>query len=149
MVPPAREQVPLLCQPPPQMLPTQPPPPPGPPPPPPTPGMLPLPPPGPPRPVGPPGAPPPPPPGTVDGAGARLEEGVVVVDGVVLLGPLLPPPHPTANTSMAEPPRSATAVLAPDLISFPTLHSRHSYSVHLFRTQPFAGANGVLEPSRR
>ncbi len=121
----------------------QPPPPPGPPPPPPTPGMLPPPPPGPPPPVGPPGTLPPPPPGppppppagpppgAVDGAGATLDEGVVVVDGVVLLGPLLPPPHPTANTSMAEPPKSATAVLAPDLIGFPTLHSRHAYSVHL------------------
>jgi hypothetical protein len=133
------------------MLPTQPPPPPGPPPPPPTPGMLPPPPPGPPPPVGPPGTPPPPPPGppppvgppgtprppppgppgAVDVAGATLEEGEVVVDGVVLLGPLLPPPHPTASTSMAATPKSATAFFAPDLIGFPILTSRHTDAVHL------------------
>jgi hypothetical protein len=67
----------------------------------------------------------------VDGAGATLDDGVVVVvDGVVLLllGPLLPPPHPTANTSIAVPPKSATAFLAPDLIANP--HSRHSDAVH-------------------
>jgi hypothetical protein len=134
---------------PPQMLPTQPPPPPGPPPPPPTPGILPLPPPGPPPPVGPPGTLPPPPPGPpppvgppgtlpppppgpplplgppVSGAvdGATLDEvaGVVVVV-VVLLGALLPPPpQPTAKTSMAAPPKTATADRASDLIRLPTL----------------------------
>ena len=48
-------------------------------------------------------------------AGATVDVGVVVVvDGVVLLlaGPLPPPPQPTANTSMAAPPKSATAFLA-------------------------------------
>jgi hypothetical protein len=135
MTPSAGEQLFALPVPygePPQMLPTQPPPPPGPPPPPPTPGMLPPPPPGPPPPVGPPGMLPPPPPGppppvgppvpgAVDGAGATLDEGVIVVVGVVLLlGPLLPPPHPTANARMAVPPKTATAFLTPDLISIPT-----------------------------
>jgi hypothetical protein len=94
---------------------------------------------------------PPPPPGAVDGA--TLDVGVVV-DGVVLLlaGPLLPPPHPTANTSMAEPPKSATAFLAPDLISFPNLPSRHSYAVH-FSVPPGAapqtGRNAAAGRRRR
>src|SRR5271166_4948391 len=134
------------------MLPTQPPPPPGPPPPPPTPGMLPPPPPGPPPPVrppgtlpppppgppppvGPPGVPPPPP-GAVDGT--TLDEGVVVVDGVVLLlGPLLPPPpQPTANTSIAEPPIIATACLAPAFIANPPLSTRTTL---MRSTSPYPG----------
>jgi hypothetical protein len=165
MAPPAREQA--LSRvgrygPPPQMLPTQPPPPPGPPPPPPTPGMLPPPPPGPPPPVGPPGmlpppppgppppvgppGTPPPPPGVVDGAGATLDEGVVV--GVVpLLGALLPPPpHPTAKTSIAAPPNTATAVLASDLIRLPTPHSRRSRAVNVSVPQLRGWANGA-EPT--
>jgi hypothetical protein len=87
--------------------------------------MLPLPPFGPPPPVGPPGALPPPPPGPpppfgppVDGAGATLDVGLVVVE-VELFGPLLPPPHATVKTSIAAPPKSATAVLAPDFIFNP------------------------------
>jgi hypothetical protein len=162
MAPSAWEQVcvvSVLYGLPPQMLPTQPPPPPGPPPPPPTPGMLPPPPPGPPPPVGPPGMlpppppgppppvtpPPPPPPGAVDGAGDTLDEGLVV--GVVLLlGPLLPPPpHPTARTSIAAPPKSAAAVLASDLIRFPTLHSRHMSSPPV-RTPACLAANRIGAP---
>ena len=137
----------------PHTLPTQPPPPPGPPPPPPTPGILPLPPPGPPPPVGPPGMVPPPPsgppppvgpPGTLPPPplgppvppGAMLCDGAMVdgaiglvlvddvVDVVVLLGALLPPPpHPTIKTSMAAPPKTAKAVLASVLIALPTLLS--------------------------
>jgi hypothetical protein len=58
--------------------------------------------------------------------GATLDVGVVVVDGVVLLllGPLLPPPHPTASTSMAAPPKVATVTLAPCLIAHPTSRSQ-------------------------
>jgi hypothetical protein len=48
-------------------------------------------------------------------------EGVVVVV-LVLLGALLPPPpQPTAKTSIAAPPKTATAVRASDLIRLPTL----------------------------
>ena len=47
-----------------------------------------------------------------------LDVGLVVV-GVELLGPLLPPPHATVKTSIAPPPKSATAVLAPDFIFNP------------------------------
>jgi hypothetical protein len=92
-----------------------PPPPPGPPPP--------L---GPPPPVGPPGAPP----GWVSEGAAPLdgtaEETVVCVVGVVLLlGAFLsPPPHATDMTSIAPPPKTAKAVLAPDLIRITNLHSR-------------------------
>jgi hypothetical protein len=54
--------------------------------------------------------------------GATLDEVVgVVVVVVVLLGALLPPPQPTAKTSMAAPPKTATAVRACDLIRLPTL----------------------------
>jgi hypothetical protein len=68
----------------------------------------------------------------VDGAGATLDVGVVVVvDVVLLLGPLLPPPQPTASTSTAAPPKSATAVLASDLIANPTLHTHHPCAVHV------------------
>lgn len=106
--------------------------------------MLTLPPPGPPPPVGPPGAPPAPPgppgpPGVVEGEGATLDEGLVV--GVVLLlGPLSPwPPQPTANTSMAVPPITATAVLAAYLIRTPL-----SVTADNFCTPPAAHANDIV-----
>jgi hypothetical protein len=54
-------------------------------------------------------------PGALDGA--TLEYVADVVVGVVLLlGPLLPPPHPTAETSIAAPPTTANAIRAADLI---------------------------------
>jgi hypothetical protein len=56
----------------------------------------------------------------VDGATLDEVAGVVVVV-VVLLGALLPPPQPTAKTSMAAPPKTATADRASDLIRLPTL----------------------------
>lgn len=69
--------------------------------------------------------PPPPGAGVSEGAGEPLGEVVVavvgVVVGVVLLGALLPPPHPTANTSMVAPPKTANAILASDLIRSPLL----------------------------
>ena len=50
------------------------------------------------------------------GVDDTLGEELVGVVVVVLLGDLLPPPHPTAKTSTAAPPNSAIAVLAPDFI---------------------------------
>jgi hypothetical protein len=59
----------------------------------------------------------------VDGATLDEVAGVVVVV-VVLLGALLPPPpQPTAKTSMAAPPKTATADRASDLIRLPILDS--------------------------
>jgi hypothetical protein len=60
----------------------------------------------------------------VVGAGATLDVGLVVVE-VELLGALLPPPQATVKTSIAEPPKSATAVLAPDLILIPNPLTPH------------------------
>jgi hypothetical protein len=57
----------------------------------------------------------------VDGATLDEVAGVVVVV-VVLLGALLPPPpQPTAKTSIAAPPKTATADRASDLIRLPIL----------------------------
>jgi hypothetical protein len=60
--------------------------------------------------------------GVVDAADEGAVTLVVGVLGVVLLlGALLPPPHPTAKTSTAAPPNTAKAVLASDLIGLPIL----------------------------
>jgi hypothetical protein len=70
-----------------------------------------------------------------------------VVNGVLLLGPLLPPPHP-AIVSMAALAKTANAVLAVGLIGLPALHrailvwSMASYPLPRWRKRVQTPENG-------